>query len=363
MKMTLENKIIKGDCVEVMKTMPDNCVDMVFADPPYNLQINEGLKRPNESVVNGCNDDWDKFDSFAHYDEWSTKWLSEARRVLKPDGTLWVIGSYHNIFRVGTLLQNQGFWILNDIIWRKTNPMPNFRGTRFTNAHETLIWAAKSEKSKYVFNYSALKILNDDLQMRSDDWLFPLCTGSERLKNDDGNKIHSTQKPLALIARAILAATTEGDLILDPFCGTGTTAAAAKMLGRNYITIERETDYIKAAIGRLKETKRLENDALAITQSAKKAMRIPFGRIVEERLIKPGAKLYDISQNFSALVRADGSLICGRKAGSIHSLAASLLERESCNGWTFWHYLRKSKKLETIDVLRQKMRERLTVSA
>lgn len=355
----MRNKIINGDSIEALSRLPDSSVDMVFADPPYNLQLGQGLVRPDDSIVEGVFDDWDKFDDFAHYDSWSKAWLTQAHRVLKPDGTLWVIGSYHNIFRVGALLQSLGFWILNDIIWRKTNPMPNFRGTRFTNAHETLIWAAKSQKSKYTFNYKALKVFNDDLQMRSDDWVFPLCTGGERLKDECGNKLHATQKPLGLVARAIVTASERADLILDPFLGTGTTAVAAKMLGRDYIGIERDSAYVKAAKARVAKTKTFESDALEIMRSARKEPRIPFGRIVEERLIKPGAKLYDVSQKFSARVRVDGSLASGRLTGSIHSVAANLLQRESCNGWTFWHFLHGAKSLEPIDTLRQEMRLKL----
>ncbi len=355
----MRNKLIQGDCIEAMAKLPSASVDMVFADPPYNLQLTGALKRPDDSAVDGVFDSWDKFDSFSHYDEWTQAWLHQARRVLKPDGTFWVIGSYHNIFRLGSLLQSMGFWILNDIIWRKSNPMPNFRGTRFTNAHETLIWAAKSQKSKYLFNYPALKTLNDDLQMRSDDWVFPLCTGKQRLKDEAGNKLHSTQKPLGLLARAILSASHKGDTILDPFLGTGTTAVAAKMLGRHYIGIEREARYLNAARARLEKTKKLDEAALDIMRSPKKETRIPFGLIVEERLIRPGAKLYDISQKFSANVRVDGSLASGGLTGSIHSVAAHLLNRDSCNGWTFWHY-RESRKLAPIDALRQEMRLRLS---
>ena len=357
--MTEHAQIIQGDCCAEMAKLPKASVDMIFADPPYNLQLRHTLTRPDRSKVNGVDDAWDKFESFDHYDRFTQSWLIEARRVLKPNGTIWVIGTYHNIFRLGTMLQNLGFWILNDIIWRKTNPMPNFRGTRFTNAHETLIWAARSNRSKYLFNYRALKTLNDDLQMRSDDWVFPLCTGSERLKDADGQKLHATQKPEALVARTILTATQIGDLILDPFSGTGTTAAAARRLGRRAIGIERESKYIRAARKRVSAKHRLPDAALEMMRSAKHSPRIPFGRIVEEGLIRAGAKLYDKAQRFAAEVRVDGSLSCGRKTGSIHGLAADLVQKESCNGWMFWHYQRNRTELAPIDHLRQEMRARL----
>ena len=354
-----KDKILLGDCIEKMKTLPVSSVDMIFADPPYNLQLRGELSRPDESRVNGVHDDWDKFSSLKDYDQFTRQWLEQARRVLKPDGTIWVIGTYHNIFRLGAALQDMKFWVLNDIIWRKTNPMPNFRGTRFTNAHETLIWAAHSDKSKYRFNYAALKILNDDLQMRSDDWVFSLCTGHERLKNDKGEKLHATQKPEALIARAILTASDVGDVVLDPFLGSGTTASVARHLGRRFIGIERDENYVRAALARVRRQKVQPDDALEMAQGARRAARIPFGRLVEERLIAPGATLYDASRHFAARVRVDGSLICGRQIGSIHALGAHLLQRESCNGWTFWHYLRGKKSLTPIDHLRQEMRTRL----
>ncbi len=372
-KNKITDKIIQGDCIKKMKTLPASSIDMVFADPPYNLQLRGALTRPDESRVNGVNDQWDKFNSLTDYDKFTRQWLAQARRLLKPDGTIWVIGTYHNIFRLGTALQNMGFWILNDIIWRKTNPMPNFRGTRFTNAHETLIWAARSPKSKYRFNYAALKTLNDDLQMRSDDWVFSLCTGHERLKNEKGEKLHATQKPESLVARAILTASDVGDVMLDPFLGSGTTACVARHLGRRFIGIERDENYVRAACARVRQQKVQPEDALEIARGARREARVPFGRIVEERLIAPGARLYDASRRWTARVRVDGSLICGRHSGSIHKLGAQLLQRESCNGWTFWHYLHEEnlarknfneeKSLTPIDHLRQEMRVRLGLAS
>ncbi len=358
-----KDKVILGDCIKKMTALPEESVDMIFADPPYNLQLRSQLTRPDQSRVNGVDDAWDKFASFKDYDDFTRQWLHEARRLLKPHGTIWVIGTYHNIFRLGTALQDLDFWVLNDIIWRKTNPMPNFRGTRFTNAHETLIWAAKSQTSKYRFNYTALKTLNDDLQMRSDDWVFSLCTGHERLKNKKGEKLHATQKPEALIARVILTASDVGDLVLDPFLGTGTTACVARHLGRHYIGIERDENYLKAARARIAAQAVQPDDALQMAQGARREMRIPFGRLVEEKLITPGALLYDASRRFAARVRIDGSLICQGQTGSIHALGAHLLQRESCNGWTFWHYLRKKKSLTPIDHLRQEMRARLSLAS
>ena len=241
--------ILVGDCIERMNALPAGSVDLIFADPPYNLQLGGDLQRPDGSQVDAVDDDWDKFDNFAAYDKFTQEWLAEARRILKPDGTLWVIGSYHNIFRVGATLQDQGFWILNDIIWRKSNPMPNFKGTRFTNAHETLIWAAKSDKARYTFHYRSMKTLNDELQMRS-DWVIPICGGKERLKLN-GTKAHPTQKPEALLYRILLACTNPGDVVLDPFFGTGTTGAVAKRLQRHWIGCERYSTYCKVAEERI----------------------------------------------------------------------------------------------------------------
>ena len=357
---TLErDRILQGDCIAIMKSLPDDSIDLVFADPPYNLQLGGDLTRPDNSDVKGVDDHWDQFESFAAYDAFTKDWLREARRVLKPDGAIWVIGSYHNIFRVGTAIQDTGFWILNDVIWRKTNPMPNFRGTRLTNAHETLIWAAKSQKSKYTFNYTALKTGNDDLQMRS-DWEIPICTGGERLKTDEGDKTHPTQKPESLLYRILLASTGPGDVILDPFFGTGTTGAAAKLLGRHYIGIERETAYIEAAEERLARIKPLEKEDLITAPSRRSAPRVPFGSVVERGLLRPGAKLYTKNRTHTAQVKADGSVLAQNREGetvqgSIHKVGAQVQNSESCNGWMFWHYEERT-GLKPIDFLREKVR-------
>jgi len=344
-------QILSGDCVEAMRSLPDNCVDAIFADPPYNLQLGGDLNRPDGSHVDAVTDHWDQFDSFAIYDKFTRDWLSEARRVLKPDGSLWVIGSYHNIFRVGAILQDLGFWILNDIVWRKSNPMPNFRGTRFTNAHETLIWASQGEKAKYQFNYRAMKTLNDELQMRS-DWVLPICGGQERLKQDDGHKAHPTQKPEALLYRVLLATTEAGDVVLDPFFGTGTTGAVAKRLGRQWIGCEREQTYRDIALKRIEKELPLDESALTTMQSRKTAPRVAFGALVEAGYLKPGAELFDKQRRWCATVRADGSIASGRETGSIHGVGKALQDAPSCNGWTFWH-LEHEGKIQPLDTLRQ----------
>ena len=326
--------ILVGDCIEHMNALPAGSVDLIFADPPYNLQLDQGLTRPDQSKVDAVDDEWDKFDSFAHYDIFTRAWLKAARRVLKPDGALWVIGSYHNIFRVGTALQDLDYWMLNDIVWRKANPMPNFRGTRFTNAHETLIWAARSRKSRVTFNYEAMKLANDDTQMRS-DWLFPLCTGAERLKDDEDGKLHPTQKPEALLFRILNATTKPGDIVLDPFFGTGTTGAVARKLGRHFIGIEREDVYVAGALKRIAAIRPGVFEALQSVTPKRKETRIPFGSLIEQGLIEPGAQLFDAGRRHFAMVRADGSLISGPHQGSIHKVGALVQGAEACNGWTF----------------------------
>ncbi len=343
-------QILTGDCVEAMRSLPDACVDMVFADPPYNLQLGGDLNRPDGSHVNAVTDDWDRFDSFAAYDAFTREWLAEARRVLKPDGSLWVIGSYHNIFRVGTIVQDLGFWILNDIVWRKSNPMPNFRGTRFTNAHETLIWASMGEKAKYKFNYTAMKTLNDELQMRS-DWVLPICSGQERLKKN-GTKVHPTQKPESLLYRVMLATTDKGGVVLDPFFGTGTTGAVAKRLGREWIGCERDTSYCDAALERIEMALPLDESALQTMQSRRNAPRVAFGALVEAGMIAPGTPLFDKKRRYAASVRADGSVMAGKETGSIHSVGKNLQGAPSCNGWTFWH-LEHEGEIKPLDALRQ----------
>jgi modification methylase len=346
------DQILRDDCVAAMKALPDKSIDLVFADPPYNLQLGGDLYRPDGSQVDAVDDDWDKFDSYESYDRFSRAWLHEARRILKDDGTLWVIGSYHNIFRVGADLQDEGFWILNDIVWRKANPMPNFKGTRFTNAHETLIWAAKSETARYTFNYQAMKALNDELQMRS-DWTFPICSGGERLKDDDGGKAHPTQKPEALLYRILLATTKPGDVVLDPFFGTGTTGAVAKRLGRRWIGIEREPKYVRVARERIAAALPLDESAMTVMVTKRSAPRVPFGALVEAGLIAPGTLVMDARRRWRAEVRADSSLALDARSGSIHKLGAELQNAPSCNGWTFWHIEREAGVLEPIDVLRQ----------
>jgi len=359
------NKILNGDCVEIMRSLPAGSVDLVFADPPYNLQLQGDLHRPNNSRVDGVDDEWDKFVSMKDYDDFTREWLSAARDALKPDGAIWVIGSYHNVFRLGYILQDLGFWVLNDIIWRKTNPMPNFRGRRFTNAHETLIWAAKSEKSKYCFNYEAMKSLNEDLQMRS-DWTLPLCTGSERLKGDDGAKAHPTQKPESLLYRVLLSSTKRGDVVLDPFFGTGTTGAVAKKLGREYIGIERDAGYIKAATKRLAAIDPLEKH-FTETPAKREQPRIPFGSLVEKGLLKPGAVLSDSKNTIRVTVHADGSVMAQNRVdklrGSIHKVGAALQGAPSCNGWTYWHYEEKKGQFRPIDDLRQRVIQELGEAA
>lgn len=352
------DRILRGDCIEVMQGLPANSVDLVFADPPYNLQLQNELHRPDNSKVDAVDDAWDQFESFRAYDHFTIAWLSEAKRVLKDTGTLWVIGSYHNIFRVGSTLQDLGFWILNDIIWRKQNPMPNFRGTRFTNAHETLIWATKSKDAKgFTFNYQAMKSLNEDLQMRS-DWLLPICNGKERVRVD-GEKGHPTQKPESLLNRVILSSTRQGDVLLDPFFGSGTTGVVAKRLGRRFIGVEREQKYIKLAEKRIALSGKLDDNVLSFTTSARDEKRVPFGSIIELGLLEPGAVLYDSRKKVKARVRADGSLVSDNEAGSIHKLGAKVQGARACNGWTFWHFEKKG-GLEPIDTLRKKAREKFS---
>ncbi|HQS08359.1 MAG: modification methylase [Rhizobiales bacterium 24-66-13] len=359
------DRVLVGDCIAAMNALPANSVDLVFADPPYNLQLQGELKRPDESRVDAVNDDWDQFESFAAYDSFTKAWLAAARRVLKPSGTLWVIGSYHNIFRVGATMQDLGFWILNDVIWRKTNPMPNFRGRRFTNAHETLIWAARDADARnYVFNYEALKGGNEDTQMRS-DWLFPLCTGHERLKDENGRKTHPTQKPEALLARIMLAASRPGDVVLDPFLGSGTSAAVAKRLGRHYLGIERDTTYAAAAEKRIAAVVPLPDSALAAPPSAREAPRVAFSALVERGLVTPGVELTDSKGNVRAVVRADGTIALTGLAGaptvgSIHRMGALAQGAEACNGWTFWHVEQEGRR-HPIDVLRARLRAEMGI--
>jgi modification methylase len=352
------NTILAGDCVEAMNALPEASVDLIFADPPYNLQLRGDLHRPDNSKVDAVDDEWDRFASFAAYDDFSRAWLAAARRLLKPDGAIWVIGSYHNIFRVGANLQDAGFWILNDVVWRKSNPMPNFRGKRLTNAHETMIWAAKSDQSKYVFNYEAMKALNEGLQMRS-DWVIPLCTGSERIKTASGEKAHPTQKPEALLHRVLVASTQPGDVVLDPFFGTGTTGAVAKRLGRNYIGIERDPDYRAVAEARIAAVRPVGAEAAAVTPRKRAEPRVAFGQLVERGMLSPGEMLHSLNGRREAKIRADGTLVAHDVRGSIHQVGAALEGAPSCNGWTYWHFKRDGTYIP-IDILRQQIRAELT---
>jgi modification methylase len=356
------DQILVGDCIQSINGLPENSVDLVFADPPYNLQLESSLSRPDQSVVDAVDDDWDKFASFADYDAFTRSWLSATRRVMKRDATIFVIGSYHNIFRVGAIMQDLGFWILNDVIWRKANPMPNFRGRRFTNAHETMIWAARSADAKgYTFNYEALKAGNEDCQVRS-DWYLPICTGGERLKDEQGRKVHPTQKPEALLSRVLLSASNPGDVVLDPFFGSGTTGAVAKLLGRSFIGTERDETYAKAARARIAAVQPLPPEAVASAPSKRTEPRVAFASVVESGLIRPGTVLHDEKRRYSAIVRADGSLALGNVVGSIHKIGALAQGLPACNGWTFWYFDRKGAAI-SIDMLRSTMRAEMKEAA
>ena len=356
------DQIIHGECIQVMDSLPAESVDVIFADPPYNLQLEQGLgtedlKRPDGSKVEGVKEDWDRFQSLQSYDTFSQAWLKAARRVLKPNGTIWVMGSYHNIFRLGTTLQDLNYWILNDIIWIKNNPMPNFRGRRFTNAHEVLIWSAKDQNARYHFEYQAMKSLNEGLQMRS-DWYLPICGRGERLKDASGNKVHPTQKPEALLYRVLLASTKPGDVVLDPFSGTGTTACVAKKLRRRYIGIERDGGYIAHAQKRLAETTAFKEEDLVVSASPASKPRVPFGRLIDNGLLRPGDKLESPCKKWQARIRADGSIKSGKHSGSIHQVSAKLQGATSCNGWTFWQKKTQDGTIN-LDHLRQKFSETL----
>jgi len=353
--------IIEGDSLVELAQLPPDSIDLVFADPPYNLQLNGELHRPDNSRVNGVEEDWDRIGGFAEYDAFTRAWLAECRRVLKPSGALWVIGTYHNIYRIGAILQDLGFWLLNDVVWRKANPMPNFRGRRFTNAHETLLWCARSRETRYTFNYEAMKALNEELQMRS-DWLIPICGGPERLRRGDGKKAHPTQKPEALLSRILLASTNPGDLVLDPFFGTGTTGAAARRLGRRWLGIERDPVYAEAAAQRIAKVRPLPAVALETAKSRRAEPRIPFGTIIELRILEPGIVLTDERGRLRAEVKADGTLSLAGRQGSIHRLGAEVQGKAACNGWTFWHYEAQG-VLKPIDALREQARRRLGLSA
>jgi len=343
--MLKKNSILQGNSLELLKKIPDKSINLVFADPPYNLQLKDTLYRPDQTTVEAVTNDWDKFDTYQAYDQFCLTWLSECKRILKDGGALWVIGSYHNILRLGTSIQNLGFWILNDIIWRKTNPMPNFRGTRFTNAHETLLWCTTSRKAKYTFNYQNLKELNEGKQMRS-DWHIPICSGKERLRESNNQRSHPTQKPEALLYRILISSTNKGDTILDPFLGSGTTAVMAKKLQRNFIGFEQNKEYIKLAKKRLKETNQLNDEIVTMTKSKKDLPKIPFGELVEQGVIPPGAVLTDKKERYKATVTIDGSIKIKNMSGSIHQVGAKIQGLPSCNGWDFWHV--KDKKSSTL---------------
>ncbi len=348
------DQVLVGDCIALMKRLPPASVHAIFADPPYNLQLKGDLHRPDHSLVDAVDDAWDQFESLAAYDTFTRAWLTEARRVLRKDGTIWVIGSYHNVFRLGAALQDLGFWVLNDVIWRKANPMPNFRGRRFTNAHETLIWAARGAESKYKFNYAAMKSLNEDQQMRS-DWFIPLCTGGERLRDDKGAKLHPTQKPEALLHRVILSCTSPGEVVLDPFLGTGTSAAVAKRLGRRFIGLERDEGYAFAAAARVAEVQPLSESVALSLPNKREQPRIAFGVLVERGLVPPGSVLCDSRRRWRATVGADATLRCGTATGSIHKVGSLVQEAPSCNGWAFWHLELPGGKLRLLDEFRQEI--------
>jgi site-specific DNA-methyltransferase (adenine-specific) len=343
------NQVIHGDCIEILAKLPENSIDVVFADPPYNLQLQQDLYRPNMTKVDAVVDQWDKFSGFAEYDQFTCNWLTACRRVLKESGTIWVIGTYHNIFRVGSIMQDLDYWILNDVIWIKTNPMPNFRGVRFSNAHETLIWAQKKRGSPYVFNHHDLKSLNDDLQMRS-DWTLPLTNNKERIKIN-GSKAHSTQKPSALLYRILMSSTNPGDIVLDPFFGSGTTGAVAKMLQRNWIGIEQEKKYINIARSRIDNTTSIPFDT-AILDGHRKARRIPFGKLIELGYLKPGQSLWSIKGNKKATILSNGKIRCGQFTDSIHGMAKKLTDA-SANGWDFWLFEDENGIRKPIDELRK----------
>ena len=354
--MIKKNTILLGDSLKIMKTIPSKSVDLIFADPPYNLQLKDTLYRPDQTTVEAVTQDWDKFNTYKEYDNFTEQWLKESKRILKKGGALWVIGSYHNILRVGTSIQNDGFWILNDIIWHKTNPMPNFNGTRFSNAHETLIWCSKNKNSKYTFNYNLLKSLNDDKQMRS-DWFIPICSGKERLRESNNQRSHPTQKPEALMYRIILSSTNKGDIILDPFLGSGTTAVVAKKLQRNFIGIEQDKEYISLAKKRLKQTKVLNDEVVKMKKSRKDLPKVPFGELVEQGIIPPGAVLTDKKEKYKATVTVDGSLKINNISGSIHQVGATIQGLSNCNGWDFWHIKNKSTSI-LLDEVRDKYRNK-----
>jgi modification methylase len=360
MSKSLKSGIIHlGDSLEIMESMPRESVDLIFADPPYNLQLRKELLRPNNSKVEGVDHDWDKFDSFNAYDEFTRAWLRAARRLLKTNGAIWVIGSYHNIHRIGSILQDLNYWILNSVVWVKSNPTPNFRGVRFTNAHETLLWAQKEEGRRYTFNYHAMKELNGEKQMRS-DWLLPIATGEERVRKN-GKAAHPTQKPESLLYRVIESSSDAGDVILDPFFGTGTTGVVAERMHRKWIGIERNPEYVRIAKQRIAQVVRTDyEDDLYNRPEPRKEPRVPFGRLVEENLLQIGQKLFwGEKGRKTALVLADGALKYNGRRGSIHQLARHI-NKAPANGWQHWFFEDpKTGKRRVIDELRQIVRQKM----
>lgn len=353
------NQIIKGDCIESLNSLPAKSIDLIFADPPYNLQLRNELHRPNMTRVDAVDDQWDRFDSFEAYDEFTRNWLTASKRVLKSTGTIWVIGSYHNIFRVGTIMQDLGFWMLNDVVWIKTNPMPNFRGVRFTNAHETMIWASSDKGAKYTFNHQAMKGLNEEKQMRSDWWLLSLATGSERMKDENGDKAHSTQKPEALLYRVILASSNPGDVVLDPFFGSGTTGAVAKRLHRNWIGIEKEEDYINVAQKRINavQPEMFDSQTFDVRSKGKTAPKVEFSILVENGFLQAGQKLFFAKDKSRfATIKPDARLrTADGFEGSIHKAGSHYMNDAPCNGWEHW-YSQENGLFVSLGVLREKYR-------
>lgn len=352
-----KHRIFHGDSIACMNKLPAKSVQLVFADPPYNLQLKQDLYRPNNTKVAGVDDEWDKFSSTSAYDDFTTAWLTACRRVMADDATIWVIGSYHNIFRVGRIMMDLGFWVLNDVQWYKTNPMPNFRGVRFTNATETLIWAKKSEQQKrYTFNHQVMKQLNGGKQMTS-VWHIPLCTGRERIKNAQGQKAHSTQKPEELLRRVILSSSSEGDVVLDPFLGSGTTSAVAKQLNRKSIGIEQEKEYVEISKTRLRGIQPSAFKHLRVVEPAKQtAAKVTMQQLIWGDYLREKQRLYTKSKQHSAVVLADGSIKNGVGKGSIHKVGALLKNTESCNGWLFW-YCNQDGKMVPLDEYRKAYRE------
>ena len=351
------NTILQGDCITRMRAMPDASVDAVFCDPPYMLQLGaKTLYRPEDQTeARAVRDAWDSFESGAEYEKFTRDYLAECMRVLKPTGAMWVIGSYHNIYKIGQIMQEMGFWILNDILWVKTNPMPNFRGTRFTNAHETLIWATPVKTGKYTFNYDTLKKYNGGKQMRS-DWHIDICLGAERIKGADGKSLHSTQKPAELLRRVILSSTRAGDVILDPFFGTGTTGAVARELSRNFIGIEMDENYINAARARIENVTPVDLSEIEVP-AKREEIKIAFRELIEARLLYVGQTLVG-ARGDRVMITKDAQLAhttLGK--ASIHVMAAKIQNAAAFNGWDYWRAEKKDGTLVSIDEVRKYARK------